>query len=190
MSLTNQLRLKWTFRAHGQSLVFVKRPDELAEHVIMKALLWALYLPSYPDVAVEIPIGDRYKPDLVQLDESGNPDFWAEAGDIRKAKIRSLVRRYRETHFAMGKWNTNLEPFIQIVSDAVVGIRRAAPFDIIHFPEDSAERFLKQSGTIRISFDDIDWIRLSADEPPKQGNAAEEAGNERPRGEIQAEGDC
>jgi hypothetical protein len=150
--------------------VFVKGPDELAEHVIMKALLWALYLPSYPDVAVEIPIGDRYKPDLVQLDESGNPVFWGEAGDIRKAKIRSLVRRYRETHFAMGKWNTNLEPFIPIVSDAISGIRRTAPFDIICFPEDSAERFLAPDGTLQISFDDVRWVRLSSEEPRRIGS--------------------
>jgi hypothetical protein len=37
----------------------------------MKALLWALYLPIYPKLSVEIAIGDRYRPDVVELDLRG-----------------------------------------------------------------------------------------------------------------------
>src|SRR4028119_470638 len=57
------LRRKLTVRAHGQSLVLVKRPIESAEHVIQKALLWARYLPQYSDlrVEVELPSPSRYK---------------------------------------------------------------------------------------------------------------------------------
>lgn len=56
------LRRKWTLRAHGEQVVFVKKRNERAEHVLMKSFLWALYLPDYPDLTVEISIGDRYKP--------------------------------------------------------------------------------------------------------------------------------
>ncbi len=52
------LRRKWTLRAHGRQVVFVKKPVESSTHVVMKALLWALYLPQYPDLTVEIAIGD------------------------------------------------------------------------------------------------------------------------------------
>jgi hypothetical protein len=48
------LRRKWTFKAHGKQVVFVRRPIESSEHVLMKALLWALYLPDYPSLSVEI----------------------------------------------------------------------------------------------------------------------------------------
>lgn len=54
------LHRKWTMRAHGEQVVFVKRVNQRREHLLMKALLWALYLPSYPGLAVEIPIGDRF----------------------------------------------------------------------------------------------------------------------------------
>ncbi len=60
--MTDELRLrrKWTFRAHGRQVVFVKEPVESTEHVVMKALLWALYLPDYPGLTVEVGIGDRF----------------------------------------------------------------------------------------------------------------------------------
>ena len=105
------LRRKWTLRAHGRQVVFVKKPYESDTHVLMKALLWALYLPAYPELTVEIAIGDRYKPDVVALDARGEPGFWGEAGDVTTAKIRSLARRYRDTHFALAKWDTRLEPY-------------------------------------------------------------------------------
>lgn len=62
---------KLTFQAHGRTLVLVKRRSEKLEHPLMMALLWALYLPQYPDLRVEVPIGLRYKPELVQLDDQG-----------------------------------------------------------------------------------------------------------------------
>ena len=79
------LRRKWTLRAHGNQVVLVKKPGESGEHVIMKALLWALYLPLYPDLTVEVPVGDRYKPDLVSLDAQGRPaDFEPDRIDFER----------------------------------------------------------------------------------------------------------
>lgn len=154
------LRRKVTFRAHDRQVVFVKKSNERAEHVIMKALLWGLYLPRYPDMAVEIHIGDRYKPDVVALDERGRPRFWGEAGAVGAQKIRSLARRYRETHFVIAKWDTRLDPFVALVSDALAGLKRSAPFDLITFPDDSAGRFIDADGHIRVRFEDLEWVRL------------------------------
>jgi len=126
----------------------------------MKAFLWALYLPLYPNLTVEIRIGDRYKPDVVALDEDGRPLFWGEAGQVGQEKMRSLLRRYRGTHFAVAKWETRLNPYVELVGDALDGLRRTAPVDLICFPEDSAERFIDQHGHIRLAFNDLEWVRL------------------------------
>jgi len=160
--MTHELLLprKWTLRAGDRQVVLVKKPYESTEHVVMKALLWALYLPDYPDLTVEVSIGDRYKPDVVALSEQGPPRFWGEAGDVSVAKIRSLARRYRDTHFALAKWNTRLEPTIAIVTDAVAHLNRRAPVDLLSFPADSAERFVDDDGRIRIARQDLDWVRL------------------------------
>ena len=155
------LRRKWTLRAHGEQVVFVKRTNERREHVLMKAFLWALYLPDYPDLVVEVSVDDRYKPDVVSLDLGGEPRFWGEAGHVSPSKIRALVNRYRETHFALAKWDADLAPFLETVRDALDEVGRQAPFDLIHFPPDSAERFIGERGRIDVSHEDLDWTRLS-----------------------------
>jgi hypothetical protein len=154
------LRRKWTFRAHGKQAIFVKRRNERASHVLSKAFLWALYLPSYPELKVEFSIGDRFKPDVVAVSDAGAPVFWGEAGMLGITKMRSLLRRYRTTHFAIAKWDTSLDPFIDIASTASSDVRHQAPIDLLNFPPDSGGRFIDDQGTITIVRDDIEWIRL------------------------------
>jgi len=154
------LRRKLTLRARGEKVVFVKQRHERIEHVWMKAFLWALYLPQYPGLAVEVKIGDKYKPDVVKMDlRRGRPVFWGEAGQVGPGKIESLVRRYPETHFAMAKWDTRLAPFVEIVEAAVADVDRDAPFDLIRFPEDAGSRFIAD-GRIEIDFPDVNWTRI------------------------------
>ncbi|HHX65530.1 MAG TPA: hypothetical protein GX702_11640 [Chloroflexi bacterium] len=160
------LRRKWTLRAHGRQVVFIKRPIESAEHVIMKALLWALYLPFYPDMSVEISIGDRFKPDLVSLDDRGRPLFWAEAGEVHLHKMRSLLRRYRETHFALARRDARLDPLLEMVQGALGDMPRRAPVDLITFPSDSVGRFIDATGEVRVHHDAVEWVRLEGESPP------------------------
>lgn len=152
------LRRKWTFRAHGKQVVLVKKPNESVEHVLLKAFLWALYQPEYPELSVEVGIGDRYKPDVVALGARGEPVFWGEAGHVSPEKIRALGRRYRATHFALARWNSRLEPLGAMVQRALEDLDRAAPFDLLRFPLDSAERFIRE-GVIQVRFEDVEWLR-------------------------------
>lgn len=157
------LRRKWTFRAHGQQVVFIKKPIEHVHHVLMKAFLWALYLPDYPNIKVEVGIGDRYKPDVVALhptDPQGDPLFWGEAGQVSPEKIRSVARRYPQTHFALAKWGVNLHTVEQLVTDALTGLDRRAPFDLLCFPTNSADRFIDERGYITLEHRDLQWKRL------------------------------
>lgn len=154
------LRRKLTLRANGSQIVFVKKKVESLEHVLMKAFLWALYGPDYADITVEIPIGDKYKPDVVSLDERGEPRFWGEAGKVGVDKLASLMRRFPETHFALAKWATRLEPHVALVREAIGERRRHAPVDLLSFPPDSAERFIDADGVISLSRNDVDFVRI------------------------------
>jgi len=154
------LRRKWTLRAQGEKVVFVKRANERREHVLMKAFVWALYLPRYPDLLIEVHVNDRYKPDLVSLDIHGSPRFWGEAGHVSPSKVLALLRRYRYTHFAIAKWGTTLDPLAELVRQGVTQYGRRAPFDLLRFPVDSAERFLSRGGEIALTHADIEWLRL------------------------------
>ena len=157
------LRRKLTLRAGGpdgdeRRVVFVKRPGESIEHVLMKAMLWALYLPQYPEMRVEVPIGLRYKPDLVQprpgRDPASGPLFWAEAGKVGQKKLERLARQFPDTHVVVGKWDEALYPHVRVVERALKGRERPAPFEFIRFPADS-ERFFREDGRVRVRFDDV-----------------------------------
>ncbi len=154
-----KLRRKWTFRAHGRQMVFIKKALESDVHVLTKALIWALFLPDYPHLSVEIQIGDRYKPDLVQFNDNGEPVFWGEAGRVSLKKMQALVHRFRSTHLVFAKWNMNLEPFRRILIEETGTIRRSAPVDLISFPAESNERFIHRNGSIQIAFKDINRVR-------------------------------
>ncbi|MEM7126477.1 MAG: hypothetical protein AAF702_09140 [Chloroflexota bacterium] len=160
--MTSDLMLprKWTLKCQGQQVVFVKKSNEKSSHVVMKSLIWALYLYDYPNLSVEIKIGDRYKPDVVALDDLGTPLFWGEAGQVSERKLHSLFKRYPNTHFAIGKWNQRLEPHAAILQKALKGLNRSAPCDLISFPEDSVERFINEQDQIRLSHADLLWKRL------------------------------
>ena len=160
MSNRPQVPHKRMYHAHDRKMILVKGLNESSEHVLMKAFLWALYLPDYPTLTVEIRIGDRYKPDVVALDEAGKPLFWGEAGQVSMEKVRALAKRYRSTHFAIAKWHTRLDPVEALVSEALQGIKRTAPFELMSFPADSAERFLDDEGHLQISRADLEIRRL------------------------------
>jgi len=151
---------KWTFKAGNKQVVFVKKPIEHSSHVLMKAFLWALYLPEYPTLSVEVGVGDRYKPDVIACGADGQPVFWGEAGKVGNEKIRSLVRRYRNTHFALAKWQSSITQFTRLVHPAVSGVHRSAPFDVLRFSADNAERFIDQNGYIHLTHDDVEWTRI------------------------------
>jgi hypothetical protein len=154
-----KLRRKWTFRAHGKQIVFIKKSFESEIHVLTKAFLWALFLPDYPDLFVEIQVGDRFKPDLVQLDNDGKPVFWGEAGRVSPKKMRALVHRFRSTHLVFAKWNMNLKPFQAMINKQTESTRRLAPVDLISIPAGSDEHFIGRDGSIQIDFKDVNRVR-------------------------------
>jgi hypothetical protein len=160
MSNRHQIPHKRMLRAHGKKIIFAKNPNESSEHVLMKAFLWALYLPDYPALTVEIRIGDRYKPDVVAMSDEGKPLFWGEAGQVSMEKVRALAKRYRSTHFAIAKWNTRLDSVAELVIEALDGVKREAAFDLISFPANSAERFIDEEGNLQIGHADLEIRRL------------------------------
>jgi hypothetical protein len=155
------LSRKWTLRAHGRQVVVIKKARERATHVLIKAFIWALYLPEFPDLKIEVGIGQRYKPDVVQLDDRGRPVFWGEAERVSLKKIKTLVNRFPATHLVFGKWAAPLVPLQKTLSAAVSRSRRKAPVDLICFPADSATRFVDSRGRITIDFADLDWRRFA-----------------------------
>lgn len=172
MSDKFHLPRKIKLTAHGQSNVFVRGRKERDVHVLMKAFLWCLYLPEYDNLTVEVRVGDRYKPDVVSVDESaalkdvnGRFRFWGESGRVGEDKIFSLARRFPGTHFAIAKWETNLKPLEKMVREAIADRSRTAPFDLLRFQAGDAERFIDTKGNLHLQHSDLShWIRIHPEE--------------------------
>jgi hypothetical protein len=150
---------KLTIRANDRKLVLVKRAGESERHVLLKALVFGLYAGTYPRLAVEVGIGKRYKPDLVALDDEGRPVFWAECGEIGRAKIVHLVRAYPHTHLVIAKQTGSLAPYLAIARSVITPGQRTAPTEFLNFPPD-AHRFLRPGGAIEVSFEDCERVVL------------------------------
>lgn len=67
------------------------------------------------------------------------PAFWREGALVGTAKPRDLLRRFPATHFAVSKWGTLLPTVVAQIDEALDGLRRSAPVELVGFPDAAAE---------------------------------------------------
>lgn len=95
MQLENALL--YDFELAGRRARLWKRRGESYEHVLMKALGYAMYVEEFPRLEIETKVGLRYKPDLVaRRDEADYRSrqflFWGECGQTSVRKAAWLVK--------------------------------------------------------------------------------------------------
>ena len=155
---------KVTVRVGGRKQVFAQRAGESDRHILLKALVFALYQSQFPDMGVERNIGHRYKPDLVALGSDGTPLFWAECGEIGAEKLARLVHRFPGTHLVVAKLATDLTPWGTIIERALPD-RRSAPIELLGF-DSSAWDAIDERGTVNLSGIAIKRRRFPANTRP------------------------
>ncbi len=96
------------FKLAGQRMRLWQRTGESYEHVLMKALGFAMFTEEYPMLEIEIKVGMRYKPDLVARDDAGNFLFWGEAGSNSLRKTGWLLKHTRTKKLALFKIGQNI----------------------------------------------------------------------------------
>ncbi|MGB3542686.1 hypothetical protein [Rubrivirga sp.] len=163
--MASDLRLRRTLTVRspvdGAKLVLTKNRGESREHVLMKAALWVLYRPHFPDLRVEVRIGDAFKPDLVALAPPPGglaygdlePTFWGEAGKVTPKKWASLLRRFPDTHFVWARWNERLQPHAATLQRALGSRPRRAALEVVRIPP-SVLVGLEADGTLDVRFED------------------------------------
>jgi hypothetical protein len=87
----------YDFRLAGRRVRLWKRPGESYEHVLMKALGFAMYVTDFPALEIETRVGLRFKPDLVARREPQEFRrrqflFWGECGQATVRKIGWLMK--------------------------------------------------------------------------------------------------
>ncbi len=100
-------------RLAGERLPLYKRAGESYEHVLMKALGYAMFRPAYPTLEIERRIGLRYKPDLIALDQVQQIEFWGECGAVSFRKIAWLAKHTRAQRIVIFKFAQTLQAVAQ-----------------------------------------------------------------------------
>jgi hypothetical protein len=88
--------MHYDFELAGRRVRLWQRTGESYEHVLMKALGYAMFVPEFPALEIEQRVGLRYKPDLVA--RGGGREFeapfafWGECGQTAVRKTLWLLK--------------------------------------------------------------------------------------------------
>jgi hypothetical protein len=144
------------FTIAGIPLKLYKRVGESYEHVLMKALGFAMFRLPYPTLEIERDIGWRYRPDLIALDEREQIAFWGECGQVSVRKIAWLAKHSRAPHIVLFKNGTNPTNFItQLQREIHARYRPASRLQLVSFRPEFIDEIREEIHTIP-----TDWYRL------------------------------
>lgn len=97
----------YDFEICGKKIRLWQRTGESYEHILLKALGFAMFVEEFPELEIEIRVGLRYKPDLVARNETGEFLFWGEAGENSIKKTAWLLKHARVKKLALLKLAIN-----------------------------------------------------------------------------------
>lgn len=122
------------FQLVGNRIRLWQRVGESYEHVLMKALGYAMFIEKYPQMEIEVKIGLRYKPDLIARRGDGGFDFWGECGQNSIRKTHWILKHTRTRKFVLFKIGQTVEQLIeQLRAEIPAKYRPKGRFLLINF---------------------------------------------------------
>jgi hypothetical protein len=139
----------YDFELVGRRVRLWQRRGESYGHVLMKALGYAMFVGRYPNLEVELPVGLRYKPDLVALNEAedGRPRtgarfrFWGECGMVSMRKVAWLLKHGDAERLVLFKTGSGVKAYTHELRNSVEPRYRGdGRLTLVNFVSDVAER--------------------------------------------------
>lgn len=125
------------FQLAGNRVRLWQRTGESYEHILMKALGYAMFVGEYPHLEIETKIGLRYKPDLIARTGIKDFDFWGEAGANSIRKTHWILKHTRTRKLALFKIGQNNESLInQLREEIPAKYRTGEKLVLINFVSD------------------------------------------------------
>lgn len=90
-----------------------QKTGESYQHILMKALGYAMYVGEYPDLEIETTVNLRYKPDLIVFSNERNFKFWGECGANSIRKTVWILKHTRTEKLVLFKIGMNAESLIK-----------------------------------------------------------------------------
>jgi hypothetical protein len=130
----------YDFQLAGRRVRLWQRVGESYEHVLMKALGYAMFVGKFPELAIEQKVGLRYKPDLVARASDGQFLFWGECGQTTVRKTAWLLKHGGVERLTLFKIGINSEALANELRAAIDRrYRLAERAVIINFVSEVAE---------------------------------------------------
>lgn len=127
----------YDFELSGEKIRLWQRIGESYEHVLLKALGYAMFVREFPNLEIEKRVGLRYKPDLVAQNENGEFVFWGEAGDNSVRKTLWLLKHARVEKLVLLKLAISETQFIkQLREEIPPRYRENGKLFVINFTKD------------------------------------------------------
>jgi hypothetical protein len=152
----------YDFELVGRRVRLWQRRGESYGHVLMKALGYAMFVGLYPSLEIELPVGLRYKPDLVALNEAedGRPRtgarfrFWGECGMVSMRKVAWLLKHGDAERLVLFKTGSSVRAYTRELRDSVEPRYRGdGRLTLVNFVPDIAERAAER----RVESVPADW---------------------------------
>lgn len=155
--------MHYDFELAGRRVRLWQRTGESYEHVLMKALGYAMFVPAFPDLEIERRVGLRYKPDLVAPagDAFGARRFlfWGECGMVTMRKVAWLLKHAGIERLALFKIAAATTPFVNELRASIdERYRGAGRVSLINFVGDIVER----AASRRIARVPAEWYNETA----------------------------
>ncbi|HJQ30597.1 MAG TPA: hypothetical protein VJ866_00380 [Pyrinomonadaceae bacterium] len=139
----------YDFELAGRRVRLWQRRGETYGHVLMKALGYAMYVGEYPGLEIELSVGQRYKPDLVALNDAGGGRpragarflFWGECGMVSMRKVAWLLKHGDLERLVLFKIGCGVPAFTRELRESVgPRYREGGRLALVNFKPDVAER--------------------------------------------------
>ena len=125
------------FYLAGNRVRLWQRTGESYEHILMKALGYAMFAREYPNLEIEIKVGLRYKPDLIAVGADGDFLFWGECGQNSIRKTHWILKHTRARRLILFKIGQNVGQIIKQMRGEIPAKYRAdGRLTLINFVSD------------------------------------------------------
>lgn len=107
------------FNLAGNRMRLWQRVGESYEHVLMKALGFAMFVGKYPNLEIETKLGLRYTPDLIAFSEKNDYAFWGECGQNSIRKTHWILKHTRTEKMVLFKLGMNTESLVKQIREEI-----------------------------------------------------------------------
>jgi hypothetical protein len=103
----------------GKKVKLWQRTGESYQHILMKALAYAMFVGKYPDLEIETKVNLRYKPDLIVYSQDRDFKFWGECGQNAIRKTAWILKHTRTEKMVLFKIGLNTDSLIKQLREEI-----------------------------------------------------------------------